>query len=203
MADNIWCHCNKAELKQYLWWRIEHELCMRLTCKATAMTSWGRFLRLRRFLNGCFISRATRLASTNSKNSGSTLSIPRIFLSTALPSSRRPRSMRLLGVSTTIRAPRVRRPAGIPAKPRDSLQPHPPSILCIHEKGLLLLFIFKTQRWNERFCYAWTVALTWKCHSWLDLQRECRWWRWAGIVCLILRGFWLGLSPTGTVALPV
>lgn len=100
-----------------------------LTCRAMEMMIWGRFLRLRRFLNGCLTSLATRLASTSSKNSGSTLSVPRIFFSTAFPSSVRPRSMRLLGVSTTNKAPTVRRTAGIPAKPRDSLQPHPPLIL--------------------------------------------------------------------------
>lgn len=40
--------------------------------------------------------------------------------------------MRLLGVSTTTSAPTVRRSAGIPAKPRDSLQPHPPEILHVN-----------------------------------------------------------------------
>ena len=95
------------------------------------MTSWGRFLRLRRFLNGCLTSLATRLASSNSWNSSSMLSVPRIFLSTVFPSSKRPRSIKLLGVSTTNKAPKVSRTAGIPANPRDSLQPHPPLILLL------------------------------------------------------------------------
>lgn len=111
------------------------------------MTSWGRFLRLRRFLKGCLTSLATRLASTSSKNSGSTLSVPRIFLSTAFPSSKRPRSMRLLGVSTTKRAPTVRRSAGIPAKPRDSLHPQPPSILYCQMQMILKTFF------SQRFFY--------------------------------------------------
>lgn len=101
----------------------------KLTCKATAMISWGRLLRMRRFLKGCLTALAIRLASTISKYSGSTLSMPRIFLSTALPSSWCPRSIRLLGVSTTNKAPTVSRLAGTPANPRDNLQPHPPSIL--------------------------------------------------------------------------
>lgn len=98
------------------------------------MTSWGRFLGLMRFLKGCFTSLAIRLASTSSKNSGSTLSVPLIFLRTAFPSSKRPRSMRLLGVSVTIRAPTVRRMAGTPANPSDSLQPHPLVILFLQGK---------------------------------------------------------------------
>ncbi|WVZ12139.1 hypothetical protein V8G54_016669 [Vigna mungo] len=102
------------------------------TWSAMEITICGLFLRLRRFLKGCFTSLATRLASTSSKNSGSTLSVPRIFFSTAFPSSKRPRSMRLLGVSTTSKAPTVSISAGIPANPRDSLQPHPPLILLFH-----------------------------------------------------------------------
>lgn len=100
------------------------------------MTSWGRFLRLRRFLKGCFTSLAIRLASTSSRNSGSILSVPRIFRSTAFPSSRWPRSMRLLGLSTTKRAPTVRRSAGMPANPNDSLQPQPPVILSYQSKAM-------------------------------------------------------------------
>ncbi|CAM0872023.1 unnamed protein product [Alopecurus aequalis] len=92
--------------------------------RSTAMTSWGRLRRCRRFRNGCFTSCAIRLASTISLNSGSTFSVPRIFFSTALPSSRRPRSMRLLGVSVTKSAPRVRSPAGMPARDSDSRHPH-------------------------------------------------------------------------------
>ncbi|KAJ0883704.1 hypothetical protein HanPSC8_Chr10g0424751 [Helianthus annuus] len=73
-----------------------------------------------------------RLASTSSRYSGSTLSVPRIFLRTALPCSSLPRSIRLLGVSTTKSAPIVRRIAGTPANPRESLQPQPPLILKKH-----------------------------------------------------------------------
>ncbi|KAL3828805.1 hypothetical protein ACJIZ3_017607 [Penstemon smallii] len=43
---------------------------------------------MRRFLKGCFTCLATRLASTSSKNSGSTFSVPRILLSAFFPSSR-------------------------------------------------------------------------------------------------------------------
>lgn len=103
-----------------------------LTCMQTAMTSWGWFFLIMIFLKGCLTSLATRLASTSSKNSGSTFSTPRIFLSTAFPSSKRPRSIKLLGVSHTMMAPKVRRSAGMPANPNDSLQPHPPLILFIN-----------------------------------------------------------------------
>ncbi|KAF7041709.1 hypothetical protein CFC21_051462 [Triticum aestivum] len=92
--------------------------------RSTAMTSWGRFRRWSRLRNGCFTSCAIRLASTISLNSGSTLSVPRMRLSTALPSSRWPRSMRLLGVSVTKSAPRVSIAAGMPASDSDSRQPH-------------------------------------------------------------------------------
>lgn len=115
------------------------------------MIIWGRFLRLRRFLKGCLTSFAMRLASTSSKNSGSTLSVPRIFLSTAFPSSKRPRSTRLLGVSTTNKAPTVSRTAGIPANPRDSLQPHPPFILFLHVKKHIQNSIIMSQNIGNHF----------------------------------------------------
>lgn len=102
-------------------------------CNATAMMSWGRFLESMRLRKGCLTSLAMRLASTSSRYSGSTLSVPRIFLRTAFPSSSLPRSIKLLGVSTTKSAPTVKSNAGTPANPRESLQPQPPSILYKHK----------------------------------------------------------------------
>lgn len=138
MPVNCWKICIKKSMKSYVKnMKVSNvdnaqknmNWTLKLTWRATEMISWGRFLRLRRFLKGCLTSLAMRLASTSSLNSGSMLSVPRIFLSTAFPCSKWPRSIRLLGVSTTKRAPKVRRPAGMPAKPNEILQPHPPSIL--------------------------------------------------------------------------
>jgi len=100
-----------------------------VTCNITAMINGGRLWRLMRLFKGFLTVLATLLALRISWNSGSTVSTPRIFFSTAFPSSSKPLSIRLLGVSCTSRDPIVSISAGTPAKANDILHPYPPLIL--------------------------------------------------------------------------
>ena len=90
-----------------------------------AMTRGGLLRGRSRLRKGCFTSLAASLAARISSNSGSMFVVPRIRLRTDFPSSRRPLSIRLFGVSVTRKEPTVRSAAGTPARPRDKRQPHP------------------------------------------------------------------------------
>eukprot|EP01018_Ginkgo_biloba_P039682 Gb_40046 [translate_table: standard] len=89
-----------------------------------AITSCGRFLLCRVFLNGCLMAFASSLASTRSANSASTYLVPLVFSRTALPSSIRPRSIRLFGVSGRNIPPTIIRNPGSAARPSEIRHPY-------------------------------------------------------------------------------
>ncbi|KAG5605470.1 hypothetical protein H5410_026962 [Solanum commersonii] len=89
-----------------------------------AITNWGRFFLLRRFLNGSFMALAASLASLRSANSASTFVVPLIFSNTCLASCNLPCSTRLFGVSGRKSPPTNITVAGTVAKPSDNRHPH-------------------------------------------------------------------------------